>query len=284
MAGIFNYIGKIFTEKNGFFKVVSITLLATVIASLQETFMKSLGAGQFAGASLVLLILLSALTTGYSLQIYSNKMRKMPNVLPEFDFVGMFIATIKFIPFWLVWTLYLVIFSVACAMILPSVGVPSAPVIIAFLLMIIVITILYGLSWPCLIALHTKNFTYKHVLNILAPVQIYSKVAGEMAKLFLKVFGLSLVILAVFYIFAFLIGVSTIFGSADVTSVTQGVSGFNLRFLLTMFIFAQTILNYAYVLCVCDITLEKLSETKYLPESYDYTPEQNTTPKDDLDL
>ena len=283
MAGLIHYIGKILTEKNGFFKVLTITLMCSVVASLEETFLKSLGAGHFAGASLVLTLLLLALTGGFSLQIYSNKMRNMPNVLPEFDLVGMFVATLKFIPFWLVWSLYLGLFGAVWALVLPSMGTPSTAVIIAFLLMLVVVLIIYGLSWPCLVAIHAKNFTYRNVLNIFAPVQIYSKVAGEMAKLIFKYMGLFIVLLAIFYGFAFVIGLSSALGSPE-TQVTDGVSGVNLQLLITMFIFASTLLQYAYILCVSEITLNRLSETKFLPESLEYVPEEKVVKEEDLEL
>ncbi len=260
MAGYFNYLGRVFTEKGSWYKILLIVALQAMMVYFNPKDMIQGDAFNLNVPAIILYILASWLIFGFSVQIYSNALNNGRNVLPDLDFGGMFISTLRFVPFSLVWGLYFVLIGAFSAMLVPV--FKNAVVIVA-----IPVVLILMLTLPVLMALHAKSFSYKHVLNPLTPFRILRDVAGPIVLLDLTIALVSLVLYGLTIGGAVLIGVSG--GIAAVESTFDPVSAFTLALLLIIFFYVQNAIGFAYSLKLCDIIKSKFSETEYMDDDFD---------------
>lgn len=265
MAGYFYYLGRVFTEKGSWYKILTIVALQAIIVYFNPKDM-------FQGATLnlnvpaiILYLLASWLIFGFSVQIYSNSLNGGLKILPDLDFGRMFMNTLRFIPFSLVWGIYMVLFGVIAAMIMPALR----NIIVLAAIPVILVLIVLMLILPVLMAIHAKNFSYKHVLNPLTPFRIFRDVAGPVALLDLTIALVSAVLYGLTIGGAVLIGVSG--GISGTETTFDPVSAFTLGLLLIIFFYVQNAIGFAYSLKLCDIIKSRLAETEYMDDDFDST-------------
>jgi len=282
MAGFFSYLGRVFTEKGAWYKILTIAALQLIIVYFSPENMMS-GLAETADFSInipaiVLYILASCLIFGFSVQIYANSLNNRAKLLPDLDFGGMFVYTLRFIPFSIVWATYITLLCVAGAMLMPMFrGAYWLPVVIMILLFAVFI-----LALPVLMALHSKSFSYKYVLNPLTPFRIFSRVVGPIALLDVTITLLSAVLYGLVIGGAVLIGVSGGISAGSENVGTDPVSTFTFRLLLLIFFYVQNAIGFAYSLKICDIIKSRLGETEYFDDDYD-VPAEDEEADDDID-
>lgn len=275
MAGYFHYLGKVFTEKGSWYKILLITALQgiAVLFNPQENFKAvALGPVDFNIPGVILYLLCSALVCGYCLQIYSASMNNKQKLLPDIDFADMFIRVIRFIPFILVWLLYWSVIGVFFGFTFAA----SSKSIMIYPLAIIGIVFLVALflAFPVVMVLHAKNFSYKHVLNPLTPFRIVPKVGGPVALLALQVGLLYILLAGILILFGMIVGVSA-------NPENAGSEAFVFAVLVGMYLYVYNAFSFAYNHKLCDIVKSKLDETEYLDDDFDTSNEE--VPEDDED-
>lgn len=262
MAGYFHYLGRVFTEKGSWYKILTIVVLQGLMVYFNPKNMFESGAFDLNIPAILLYLLASWLIFGFSVQIYSNALNHGKNALPDLDFGGMFVNTLRFIPFSIVWGIYMVLLGVICTMAMPLLG--NAAVLIAIPAVLVLLVIM--LTLPVLMAIHAKKFSYKYVLNPITPFRIIRNVAGPVALLDLIIALLSLLLYGLVIGGAVLIGFS---GGMSPESTFDPVSGFTFVLLLIIFFYVQNAIGFAYSLKLCDIIEARLSETEFLDEDFD---------------
>lgn len=258
MAGFFNNLGRIFVEKGAWYKILTIVALSLTMVVAQSLFMSNFSVANFEdinAPAIILFLLLSILISGFSIQVIQNGMRGGENILPKLDFGGMFVCAVRFIPFIIVWTIYLFLLGMLCAFLAAALKVIA----------IILFALLYLLALftgPILVALHAKNFSYKHVLNPITPFILIGKTFLPVLLLYLTVIGVSILFLGVFVAFSFILGIS---GGAD--------AGHSLSIALIVFMGIFLYLNLTFQFAVnrsfADIVVDRLSDTEFLDEDFD---------------
>lgn len=260
MAGYFNYLGRVFTEKGSWYKILIIVALQAMMVYFNPKDMMQGDTFNLNVPAIVLYILASWLIFGFSVQIYSNALNNGRNALPDLDFGGMFISTLRFIPFSIVWGLYFVIIGVISAMLMPIIGK-----VMIFIAAIPIFVLMFTL--PVLMAIHAKNFSYKHVLNPVTPFRIFTNVAVPVALLDLTIGLVSVVLYGLTIGGAVLIGVSG--GISGTETTFDPISAFTLGLLLIIFFYVQNAVSFAYSLKLCDIINDKLSDTEIMDDDFD---------------
>lgn len=263
MAGYFYYLGRVFSEKNSWYKILTIVALQAIMVYFNPKDMFQGGSLEVNIPAIILYLLASWLIFGFSVQIYSNALNNNRNALPDLDFGRMFMNTLRFIPFSLVWGFYMILLGVIGAMTMPA--FKNALILAAIPAILILIVLM--LILPVLMAIHAKNFSYKHVLNPITPFRIFRNVAGPVALLDLTIGLVSVVLYGLTIGGAVLIGVSG--GISKPDAAFDPVSAFTLLLLLVVFFYVQNAIGFAYSLRLCDIIKSRLSETEYLEEEFD---------------
>jgi len=277
MAGYFEYVGKIFTEKGSWYKLLTLVALQVITIFFNpQLLVAGLRSGEikeFNYAALILYLLCAMLIWGFTLQVYSGAMKRQEKILPDIDFADMFVRALKFIPFGIVWAIYFVLYMIIPTLAFSSLVRNSANTGISALILGIVffaLLLVLALTFNVVLALHAKRFSYKNVLNPFLPFMLFGKVGGSVFVASLLV-GLTMVLLyGILITFCFMAGFAGAIGA-------EGASGLGTSTLLTIavvlsvFFYVQNAVNLAFVARVADITLTKLEDTAYLNDDFDNT-------------
>lgn len=275
MAGYFYYLGRVFTEKGAWYKILTMVVLQGLVVYFNpKNMLQSTPGGQmpdFNIPAILLYLLVSWLIFGFSLQIYSNSLNNNRNVLPDLDFGGMFISTLRFIPFSIVWAIYM-IFLVVIGGLLTNAFRAASPFLAIVPLLILFVFL--ALTMPVVMALHAKNFSYKNVLNPLTPFRLFPLVAGQVALLDLILFLVSILLYGLTMAGALLIGISGV-GAGGAENLDP-VTTFTLILLAVIFFYVQNAIGFAYSLRLCDIIKSRLGETEYLDDEFEVPVEDDS--------
>ena len=288
----FNNIGRIFTEKNAWYRILvseflyvvgviggAITLLIAIvsitgnIAALSDNAIKEKLAdfnSQMNFPFMFLAILCLILFIGFCMQIFSNRMNKTDNLIPKIDFMQMFVNGLKSIPFFLVWILYYIIFAVILSIVLFVLMLPLGIIMHAGGIMANVISIILAIliiilaaEWSFLFgsstAMFSRKFSYENVFNVF-------HIGNIVARLHLS------------YIFLFLANVTLglilgILAKLLKTPITQFISSLSpeIQFvtcviLITLYFFAVVLIpQFAYACSIADITFEAIGDDNDTP-------------------
>lgn len=265
MAGYFYYLGRVFTEKGSWYKILTIVALqASMVYFNPNSMLSGASAGQAPALNLpaiLLYILASWLIFGFSLQVYSNSLNNGRNMLPDLDFGGMFVSALRFIPFSIVWAVYIVLFAVFVSLLASAL---RSAVFLAIILTVLVLLFLV-ITLPVIMALHAKSFSYKNVLNPLTPFRVFSRVAVPIALLDLTIALVSLLLYGLIIGGVLLIGFS---GGLSSGAETDPITAVTLILLFVIFFYVQNAMGFAYSLSLCDIIKSRLADTEYLDDEY----------------
>lgn len=262
MAGYFDYVGRIFTEKGSWYKILLITFLQTavVLFNPKETFqqMTVSSSPEFNIPGIILYILASLLIYGFVIQIYHSFMNNKQNLLPDIDFMDMVAKAFKMLPFSLCWGFYLFLtifvfyFFIFTGMMTRG-GLNPA----IFLVMFLVI-VFYSISISSMMIIHSKSFSYSHVLNPITPFRIFPSVILPLLLLFLS-YGLVAALL-----YGLLFGGAFLIRSAG--GEAGGAGSISFGILLVIFGYLNNVTTFAYCLKFADIVKTKLEYTDFLDD------------------
>lgn len=280
MAGYFDYVGRVFTEKGSWYKILIIVALQGLAilfspkAMIQQV--SHGGVPELNIPGVILYILASTLIFGFVIQIYHSFMNDKPNLLPDVDFLDMFTKSVRLVPFGLVWMLYLFILGALPALLIPLLIAMGAGRLVTIIL-VVLLTIFWislALMPAVLMIIHAKSFSYKYVLNPLTAFRVFPRVIGPILLLVLLYALLNVVLYGLLFGGAVLlavpgeeIGVSTIVAN---------------RLLLLVFGYLYNVFSFAYSLRLADIVKTRLADTEYLGnESADVLPEEDVSDSDE---
>lgn len=198
----FNNIGRIFTEKNAWYRIFTFCVILGIyqfsLISVRQTLKNSLN-GIPASLNIPLLILMllcAVLVFGYRLLIFSNRMNKQDNLVPKIDFLQMFTVGLKSIPFYIVWAIYYMILSLVLGIVVGIFIVLLVLLLFAmhlsqnvtFVLLMIILTPIAMLivgPWFGVVAVFSKDFSYKKALNPSLYFRLLPKIATKILGAFL---------------------------------------------------------------------------------------------------
>lgn len=282
MAGYFDYLGRVFTERGAWYKVVTMIVLSALSFVFAPSFMiTSNGPAtmpNFNVPGLILYFLVAILLNGYWLQVFHDRMNDETKIVPGIDFAQMLLNFVKAIPFGLVWVLY---YIGGCFLMGFLGGFLSK---ISFVLGLIVLVpalcyiVAFSLTMQVMLAIFSQKFSYKHVLNPFLPFALFFKVAGWVFLTNLLT-GLLTGLAAIICV-----GPIMIISPSIMQNGLAGLEGANIAiFVIVAFIFFYLVmcLNLAFVSRICDITREKLEDTEYLTDNYRPTATVAPAPADD---
>lgn len=276
MAGIFSNIGKVFIEDGAWYKIMAVCALWFMMFICQRIIMPSVNVipsfDELNFPAIILYLLASILFTGFFLQICQNGMREEEEVLPRFDLAGMFVCFVRFIPFFIVWFIYL--FS--AGYFIGFLGYHSSKTFAV--VMIVLLWVMALITGPILIALHAKNFSYKYVLNPITPFRLLGKVFIPMFFLNLAIIIISVILFIVLWAFGWIFALSSVAPGSD------GLSGVMPAFLVFLYVFIFVNCSVQAGLCrtIADIAVENLSRTEFLGANFDI-PSEDTDEDGDSD-
>ncbi len=276
MAGYFDYLGKVLTEKGSWYKILMICALQGIaIFFSPKPIMNQMAAGsmpQFNVPGIILYLLCSMLVFGFVIQVYNYFMNNKTQLLPDVDFADMFLKSIRIIPFVLVWIVYFTIFGVLLAFL--SAAGPKSGFSFTLLMVIFVGFMLFlAFMFAVMLILHAKDFSYKYLLNPLTPFNLFSKVAGPVTVLVLLYGLINVVLYGLFFGAMFLIGISGGEAATVSSMVAIGIAGL-------VFLYLNNAFSFAYSLKFADIVKSKLAGTKYLGDEF-ATPVSSGVENDD---
>ncbi len=267
MAGYFDYLGRVFAEKGSWYKILMIVALQaiTIIFSPKAMFQQVAGGvmPQFNIPGIILYFLASTLIFGFVIQIYNSFMNNREKLLPDVDFLDMFVKSVRVVPFGLVWGIYFAFAGVFGAMVLPTIATQSrfAALLVAVVLMLLFFCLVF--SFAALMIIHTKSFSYKYVLNPVTAFRIFPRVVGPMLLLILLYGLLAIVLFGLLFGGAILLGVTT-----DEKSVSAMIA---LGMLFIVFGYLNNAFSFAYNLKFADIVKTRLADTEYLDDEYGFS-------------
>lgn len=205
----FQNLRRIFTEKNAWYRILVLLIIGDIYRfctlSVKEAVKNNLN-GVSASVSVpivILLFLCGILYGGYNLLIFSNRMNKKDNLVPKIDFLDMFVTGLKGIPFFLVWSIYyilaasvigitVVLFLVIAGGLLHFMHIPQSVIFILLMILSLPVVILLAGPWVSIIALFSKDFSYKKVLNPLLYFKLFPKTAFKIGGAYLGVIAIVL--------------------------------------------------------------------------------------------
>ena len=265
MAGYFDFLGKVFTEKGSWYKILIVCALQGVTIFFNpKPIMNQMAAGsmpEFNIPGIILYLLSSMLILGFIMQVYNCFMNNKPKLLPDIDFADMFMKAIRMIPLMFVWIIYFAILGVLFGF--TSAFAPkSGFIFILFMTVFIAIMLFFAFMFAVIVILHTKDFSYKYLLNPLTPFKIFPKVAGPIGALVLLYGFINVILYGLFFSAIFLIGLSG-GGSVSVSSMFAiGVVGL-------CFLYLNNAFSLAYSIKFAEIVKSKLAGTKYIDDDFD---------------
>lgn len=273
MAGYFDYVGRVFTEKGSWYKILLLTVLQGITILFNPNGMVNGGVLNIPGIILYFLAVL--LIYGFCIQVYHSFMNNKKQLLPDIDFFDMVAKSFRMVPFGLCWGVYFAIFGIFMALSMPSImRMFSSKIVFGVMMaLMIIVVVIFLIIWTVLMVLHAKSFSYKYVLNPLTPFRLLPRVFGPLFLLILLYILIALILYGLLFGGAILLGVSGVEGMATSTTVAFGI-------LLVIFGYLNNACSLAYNLRLVDIVKTRLADTEFLDDD-DYVPGQEEEPVQD---
>ncbi len=264
MAGYLEHFGRVLAEKGSWYKISLLVVfqVITVFFNPQEM-LHGFAAGFFNVPGMILYLLCAICSFGYIIAVYNNCMNTQKTVLPGIDFGAMFMNVFKYLPFGFIWMLYFILFMLplmACI----ALATNETNLFVLVVLGIVGVMAIFIPSWtfPAIMAIHVKDFSYNNVLNPMMPFAIFGRVAGSILAASIIVGLLNLLIYGLIVGALLFVG---FVGSGDgseaslpaATIVTLVLLGF-------VFLYMLNAMSLAFCSRVCDITKRKLGDSIYL--------------------
>ncbi|MCM1010777.1 MAG: hypothetical protein NC390_07885 [Fusobacterium sp.] len=277
MAGYFDYLGRVFTEKGSWYKILMIVALQGIaILFSPKAMIQQVSHGtvpEFNIPGIVLYILASTLIFGFVIQIYRAFMNDKPKLLPDVDFLNMFTTSLRLIPFGLVWMIYLFIAGVFLAMAAPAFASVDKLFLILFSALMFICILVFAGMIAVLMIIHAKSFSYKYVLNPVTAFRVLPRVIGPMALLIL-LYGIVNLIL-----YGLLFGGAVLMGISGEENSVSAIVAFGI--LLLGFGYLNNAFSFAYSLKLADIVKTRLADTEYLDSDFELPAEEEEPDSDD---
>lgn len=285
MAGYFELVGRVITEKGAWYKIVFLSLLQFALLLFHPKLLLSqtiMNPADVNIAGWIFYLLASLLASGFVIQLYSTRVKSDKSVLPEFDIPGMLLYSLKIVPLLLVWGVYSLIYCLFAGLcIYLSMLSSHNNVLVVALVFILPFLILQILAFPVLIAMYTKSFTFQGpMLNPFALFMIVSRAGIPMFLNLLAQFLLQVVLVVLLYAFIIILGIS------GFQTLLEGFSAATLPLILAScllffaFVYFLYVIQFAYIARTCDIAKEYFGDTDFMDGEY-YDLEENE-PKSQL--
>ena len=271
MAGYFELVGNVLTDKGSWYKISLVVLITLALYLFQPQILvgQMLSAGSFNMSGWLFYGLGSLIIYGFIVQAMSNRMKSDENVLPDLDLLGFIGKAVKMVPFNLIWGIYMCLYVLLFVLFGSGFLMRGTAGIVVAGLLLIPYLLIACLAYPVMIAVHTKGFMYRYLVNPLNALDILSRV-GIPVLLSSLASGLSFVVLVlVFYAALFVLGISvsslspSAFSSAFEIGSLVGV-----LFVGFLFFYFVIVFQFAYWLRMADIANEYLEDTDYLETDY----------------
>ena len=221
-------------------------------------------------------LLASVIAYGFFIRFMSNRMKSDKTILPAFDIPDMIIKAFKMIPFNFVWGIYLGLYAILVALLVSFLAKGSESMLLVVLLVLPFI-LLVQFAWPILIAVHTKSFKYKGLLNPFVLLMIFPRIFGPMFLTYLCVALLYIVIFALGFGTLMLLGVSSAVLYTGVAGLNEVGTMVGVGIVAVVFYYFLFVANLALNLRFCDIAKERLEDFEILDS--DYYDEDEDEPK-----
>ena len=210
----FNNISSIIKERNAWYRILTFLAISTIYGfscrSIKSN-IKNIVAGtssEFNLPLLLLCILCAILAGGYVLQLMSGRMNKEDKLVPELNFMQMFMNGVKAIPFYIVWMIYYIVFAIVfgivCAIPAVLLFLISQKLALAIMVLLcIAFALLVNLPWYCVVAMFSKNMSYSEVLNPMILFRLIPNVINRLIMTILAAFTALVGFVIVIYFVAF---------------------------------------------------------------------------------
>lgn len=271
MAGYFELVGKIVTEKGSWYKIAFLLFLQVILMIFQPQVLVARSATSSAPniAGWILFFLSSGLVTGFFIQVYANRIKTDKTIFPKFDIADMLFKAVRIIPLNLVWTIYYLLYFVLIAFaIYSSMTSASGFSKILTVLLVVPMLLLIYFAYPVLLAIHTKSFKYSGLLN---PLVIFDIFARTGLPMFLNglAFAVSCIVISVLcYALAFVLGFSS------VSAISEGLVGLSIPLMLgiililVLFFYFIYVFQLAFIARTCDIAKEYFADSDLMYSEY----------------
>lgn len=260
-VGYFNNVRRIFTERNAWYRI----LVMIVVACLYEwgggSFQQSLKnltnnlPTNFNMPLILLTILCGILIFGYNVQIYSNRMNLQDNLIPKIDFLQMFINGLKAIPFYFVWGVYLSVAIIAIGlltglfMIIHLELIAKITAVLGFLILLFVyVPVLFSVF-----ALFAKDFDYGKTLN---PVILFKLLPSTLGGIYFACLASFLMGLGIFLT----VGLFTYFSYKSLISLQPELAFAICAIGILVFLYILQVMRYAFDCTIAEVTREATQE------------------------
>ena len=272
MAGYFELVGKIITEKGSWYKIAFFIFVMILSNIFQPKLLISQMMTDSSGINIsgwLACLLSSLMVTGFSIQVYSNRIKTDKSILPDLDVGDMIVSAFKIIPFNLVWGIYFALYALIVALLMfAGMQTPSsAPTVIAVVLGLPLVLVSV-LVYPVLLAAHTKSFRYQGFLN---PFVIFPVFVSTVIPMFINVlcyFVSLFVLFALTYVIVAILGMSVFSGSFNFLSmgIPVMIGGVLVGAFFFYFLY---VFVFAYIARVCDIAKERLVYSDLMDGDFD---------------
>ncbi len=264
MAGYLEHLGRVLTEKGAWYKISLLAFFQAVMTVFNpQEMVHSFSAGFFNVPGLLLYILCVICGFGYLIAVYNNCMNTSKNVLPEIDFGAMVMNVFKYFPFGLIWMIYFMLFLLPLVVCI-ALATNETNIFILVVLGIVGVMAIFIPAWtfPAIMAIHVKDFSYNNVLNPMMPFAIFGRVAGSILAASIIVGILNFLLYGVLFGATLFVG---LFGSGSESEAAlpqATVAAFIV--IVAVFLYVLNALSLAFCSRVCDITKRKLGDSIYL--------------------
>lgn len=278
MAGFFDYLGRVFTEKGSWYKILTICALQGMsILFNPKAIMNDVSAGsmpEFNVPAILLYFLSAMLIFGFAIQIYNGFMNDKTKLLPDIDFMDMFVKSVRLVPFGLVWAIYLFVICFVAGFTAAAVMTKSSPVLAGVGTVVMIVFVLFFV-WMlvALMIIHSKSFSFKYVLNPFTMFRICPRIIGPVILLML-LYGVANIVL-----YGLLFGGAILLGVAGDGMSTSTMVAFGIFLLIWGYLY--NLFAFAYNLRFADIVKTRLSDTEYLDSDYYALPSEDDEPDSD---
>lgn len=272
MAGYFELVGKIITEKGSWYKIGFFIFVMIISNIFQPQLLVSQMLTDTSGINIsgwLACLLSSLMVTGFSIQVYSNRIKTDKSILPDLDVGDMIVSAFKIIPLNIVWGIYLALYVLIMGLLMfAAMQAPSsAPTVIAVVLGL-PLFLVSTLAYPVLLAAHTKSFKYQGFLN---PFVIFTILASTGIPMFINLlcYFVSLLVLILFvYAIVAIFGMSVFSGNFDFLSmgIPVMIGGVLVGALFFYFLY---VFVFAYIARTCDIAKERLAYSELMDSDFD---------------
>ena len=271
MAGYFELVGKIVTEKGAWYKIGFFVFLAFLLNVFQPKLLlaqMAIDLSDFNLAGWLILVLASLMSAGFSIQVYANRIKTDKTVFPEFDVLGMIVHAFKIIPLNIVWGTYWALYMLLVALLLfAPMRTPSSLSIVLAVIFVLPAVIINSLAYPILLAAHTKSFQYNGFLN---PFVLFHILANTGLQMFLNALcymASILVLVLLIYAMIAVFGMSLSAGSFDFA--TMGIPVLLAIIIFScVFCYLLQVFQFAFIARTCDIAKECLAYSDLLDSDF----------------